>query len=248
MILMQSEQDAERILALGSPKDRVHVTGNLKFDLLLLGDDSRRKEIRGRLNLPGSDILFVAGSTHKGEDEIIVECYHALKKEYPDLRLLIAPRHIERAQDIEQFIIKQGCKTERFSSLSQRPPDIIFILDTIGNLKTVYSAADMVFVGGSLVKKGGQNPIEPASLGKPIITGRFTFNFHDVIRLFLKNNACIQAGSQEELYSAIESLLKNPELRKKLGDKARETVEKNSGSAQRAIGLILSMLMPGFKL
>lgn len=244
LMLMQSEQDAVRILTLGSPKDRVYVTGNLKFDLLLLGADSGRKEIRSRLKLQESDILLVAGSTHKGEDEIILECYSGLKKEYQGLRLLIAPRHVERAQDIEQFIIRCGFKPEKFSALSSKfraqNSEPVFILDTVGNLKTIYAAADIVFVGGSLVKKGGQNPIEPASLGRPVIVGKFTFNFQDVVKSFLENHACMQVETKEELYSAIRLLLEDPEERRRLGANARETIEKNSGSSQRTIELILS--------
>ena len=244
LILMQSEQDAARILSLGAPKHKTFVTGNLKFDLSLLGFTSKRREIREQLKLKEEDILLVAGSTHKGEDEQIIECFSKLKKDHPGLKLLIAPRHIERIQEIEQLVSKRNLTTIRYSGLEPRALTLepIFLLDTIGNLRTVYSAADIVFVGGSLVKKGGQNPIEPASLARPVIFGRFTFNFQDVVRSFLENRAAIQVDNKDELYSALRLLLDDPKERKRLGANARETVDKNSGSSQRAIDLISSVV------
>ncbi|MBU4148795.1 MAG: 3-deoxy-D-manno-octulosonic acid transferase, partial [Candidatus Omnitrophica bacterium] len=267
LILMQSEQDAARILSLGAPKEKVRVTGNLKFDLSLLGSMAGRKELRGKLGLQDSDILLVAGSTHRGEDELILESYSRLIKEYRNLRFLIAPRHVERTQEIEQLLIKHGFKPARFSSLqplahAPYPNEVsgsgfspcpvpersewfgvqpVFILDTIGNLKTIYTAADIVFIGGSLVKKGGQNPIEPASLGRAVVIGKFTFNFQDVVKSFLEDQACIQVGDKEELCSAIRLLIIDPQERKRLGLNAKAVVENNSGSSQRTIELIKSL-------
>lgn len=246
LILMQSEQDAVRILTLGAPKEKVFVTGNLKFDLPILDFENKRQEIRQKLNLNEQDILLVAGSTHKGEEKEIIGCFMRLKKEYNNLKLLIAPRHIERASEIEGILAMHGLKHTRISHINTNPEprttnhEYTFLLDTIGDLRNMYSAADIVFVGGSLVRKGGQNPIEPASLAKPIIFGKFTFNFQDVVKTFLENAAAIQVENKEELYSAIRFLLDNPKERKKLGVNARDTITKNSGSSQRTIGLILN--------
>jgi 3-deoxy-D-manno-octulosonic-acid transferase len=247
LILMQSDQDAVRILTLGAPKDKVFVTGNLKFDLSLLGSTNKRREIRGKLGIKEEDILLIAGSTHRGEEEQVLDCFSRLKNEYKNLRLLIAPRHIERTKELEQLIVKRGFNPIRFSEIMDYQLPVtsyqlrISILDTIGDLKTMYSASDIVFVGGSLVKKGGQNPIEPASLAKPIIIGKFTFNFQDVIKSFLENGAAIQVENKDELYSAIRLLIDSPKERKKIGINARDTVDKNSGSSQRTIDLILSL-------
>ena len=125
----------------------------------------------------------------------------------------------------------------QLSAFSQEP---VFILDTIGELRSMYSASDIVFVGGSLVKKGGQNPIEPASLSKPIIFGRHTFNFQDVTKIFLENEAGIEVENKEEFYSAVRFLMDNPRDRKKLGINAKDAINKNSGSSQRTLDLILS--------
>ncbi len=244
LILMQSGQDAKRIIALGAQKEKVFVTGNLKFDIPLLNFDTKRTELRKKLNLKDEEVLLIAGSTHRGEEGDIVYCFSRLKKEYKNLRLLIAPRHIERAEEIEKLMLRYNFLTVRISILNLKPKtlnqDAVFILDIIGELRSMYSASDIVFVGGSLIKKGGQNPIEPASLGKPIIFGRYTFNFHDVIKIFLEDGSGIEVDDKEGLYSAIRFLLNNPEDRKRLGINAKDTINKNSGSSQRTIDLILS--------
>src|SRR3990167_3435185 len=267
---MQSDQDAERIIALGALKERVSVTGNLKFDIPLIDSGAKRIELRKKMNINENEVLIAAGSTHRGEEEILADCFSNLKKDYPGLRLLIAPRHIERVEEIERFLSKTGFKSIRVSHLftnhapyenlrfrtghelrtmTEGNPErsrgtndeqSIFLLDTIGELKSMYSAADIVFVGGSLVKKGGQNPIEPASFGKPIIFGKYTFNFHDVIKIFLENDSGIEVDDKEGLYSAVRFLLNNPEERKRLGINAKDTINKNSGSSQKTIDLILS--------
>ncbi|MFA4991670.1 MAG: 3-deoxy-D-manno-octulosonic acid transferase, partial [Candidatus Omnitrophota bacterium] len=241
LILTQSDRDAVRFLSLGAAKEKVSVTGNLKFDLPLLGIENKRQEIRSKLDVKDDEILFMAGSTHRGEEGIIIDCFAGLKKEYPGLRLFIAPRHVERAAEVESLLSGKGFEPEKVSSVSSPSARAVFLLDTVGELRAMYSAADIVFVGGSLIKKGGQNPIEPAILGRPVIFGKFTFNFHDVVRLFLKNEAAIQVDNKEELYSAVRFLLDNPKERKKLGINARDTISKNTGSSQRTIEGILSL-------
>ena len=250
LIVMQSEKDKDRILDLGAPKDKVFATGNLKFDLAIVDASSERHEIREKLNIPKEDILLVAGSTHRGEEEQILNCFSKLKNSYKNLRLLIAPRHIERTGEIEGLLNKLNFTPVKVSSLDankastslERDSSQVLILDAIGDLKNMYSASDIVFVGGSLVKKGGQNPIEPAVFSKPIIIGKFTFNFQDVVRSFLEDNSCIQVGDEEGLCSAITSLLDNPNERKKLGARAKDTVDKNSGSSLNTLKLIQQIL------
>jgi 3-deoxy-D-manno-octulosonic-acid transferase len=247
LILMQSDQDAVRIITLGASKEKVFVTGNLKFDIQLLNFDSKRIELRKRLNLKDEEVLLIAGSTHRGEEGDIVHGFSRLKKEYKNLRLLIAPRHIERTEEVEKFLSKTGFRSIRISNLftnderrTTSDEQSVFLLDTIGDLRSMYAASDIVFVGGSLVKKGGQNPIEPASLAKPIIFGRYTFNFQDVVKIFLENDAAIEVKDKEGLYSALRFLLDKPEERKRLGINAKDIINKNSGSSQRTIDLIRS--------
>ena len=245
LMLMQSGQDAAKMLELGAPKENIFVTGNLKFDLSLSDSVTKNREVREKLGIRDEDILFTAGSTNKGEEEQLVDCFSRLKKDYRGLRFLIAPRHIERTQEIQQLIDRKGFKSARYSQIKDLhlTHEDILILDTIGDLKVIYSGSDIVFVGGSLIeKRGGQNPIEPASLAKPIIMGRFMANYQDVVRAFLENHAAIQVEDRDGLYSALKLLLDNPGERRNLGMNAREIVDRNSGSSQRTISLILSHL------
>lgn len=245
LCLMQTEKDRMRILALGAPKDKVFVTGNLKFDMSMLDPADKRRKIREHLKIRDEDVLLVAGSTSRGEEEEIISCFSELKKDYNSLKLLIAPRHIERTEEVERLLLRSGFKSIRYSSLSLEPRasslKSVFILDTMGELKSIYTSSDIVFVGGSLIKKrGGQNPIEPASLSKPVIFGKFMANYRDVAKSFVENGAAIQAGNRNELYSAIKLLLDKPSERKKMGLNAKACVEQNSGSTQRILDLILS--------
>lgn len=244
LLLMQSESDAKRIMELGASRDKVFVTGNLKFDLGLKGLEERREVLRKKLGLEGNEILLIAGSTSKGEESAILDSFNKLIKEYKNLRLLIAPRHIERAREIEKLISKDGLNPQRISSMATYPQATnlkpVFILDTIGELREMYSASDIVFVGGSLIKRGGQNPIEPAGLAKPVIFGKYTYNFQDVIRMLLENNAGIEVQDRRGLCKAIKSLIDDPEKRNKMGSSAKFIVDKNSGSCQRVVSQILS--------
>lgn len=243
LILMQSDQDAERIIALGAHKEKVSVTGNIKFDIPLEDCGSKRAELRNKLNLGEKEIFIVAGSTHRGEEDDIIDCFAKLKKEYNNIRLLVAPRHIERAQEIENLLSKYGFKSTKVSLLNLQPAICnlkpVLILDTMGELKSMYCASDIVFVGKSLVRKGGQNPIEPASLGRPVIFGKHMFNFQDAARILLENNAAIDVRDKDGLYSVLKLLIDNPEERKKLGANARQAIDKKSGAAQKTISMIL---------
>ncbi|MDP8229633.1 MAG: 3-deoxy-D-manno-octulosonic acid transferase [Candidatus Gorgyraea atricola] len=254
LILMQSDEDAARVLDLGAPKERIFTVGNLKFDLLLLGPGNRRHEIRDKLGIAKEEILLVAGSTHKGEEDIILDCFLRLKEDHKNIKLLLAPRHVERTQEIENLLAKFGLESRKYSRDKgphtkiedfvrgrQGTRDKVLVLDVIGELKSIYSAADIVFIGGSLVKKGGQNPIEPAALSRPVIFGKYMFNFRDAAKSFLENKGAIQIQDKDELYSSIKLLLDDPAEKKRLGANAKHTVDKNSGSSQRTIDLILPL-------
>ncbi|MBI4982578.1 MAG: 3-deoxy-D-manno-octulosonic acid transferase [Candidatus Omnitrophica bacterium] len=198
----QTQVDVDRLMTIGAEVDKIKVTGNMKFDL------SRREysekdcnNFKEKLAITVKEKLLVAGSTHPGEEKIILEAYKSLLEDLPGLRLLIAPRHPERAQEVSVLIKDSGFEPLRTSLLNpsnpsnSRNPTTIFVLDTIGELLNYYAIADIVFVGGSLIKKGGHNILEPASLAKPIIFGQYMFNFRDTAKLFLKNSAAIQVNN-----------------------------------------------------
>ena len=244
LVLAQSNKDRERFINLGMEEKKVFVTGNMKFDVEYKDRGVNLDNLRGLLK--EKDKLLVAGSIHRGEEKVIVFVYKELFRLFPHWKLLIAPRYLERVGEIERLIKRIGFSPVRISSLIyQSPTDYqnpIFILDTIGQLRDFYALADIVFVGGSLIKKGGHNIIEPALFSKPIISGRYFFNFSDIFKKFLENNALIICKNKEELKRAIEKLIKNPEEREKMGMRAKEVMEREKGVVEKNLKHIISFL------
>jgi len=250
---MQTKEDSQRIISLGAPREKVGITGNMKFDSEVPGDRYKKSD----LGLKEENILFVAASTHPGEEEIILEIYKQIDRK--NLRLLIAPRHIERIPQIEKLVQKQELVTQRLSdffislSADETMPardrerlfsdttlssSTILLLDTIGELSSLFGIADIVFVGGSLVKRGGHNILEPAFFGKPILFGRYMFNFQEVAALFLQGKGAIVVDNAQELKEAICNLLDNRGRREELGKRARQILEENRGATERNMEVI----------
>jgi 3-deoxy-D-manno-octulosonic-acid transferase len=240
---VQSELDALRLESLGVDKTRIQVTGNVKFDLRL---DSCLESVvltcRAKLWLGAFDKLLVCGSTHPAEEGSIFSAYQELLLVFPKLKLLIAPRHPERARQICGLAADKGFMPVLISSISGACPTCInnpvFILDTIGELFNYYCAADVVFVGGSLVKKGGHNILEPASLKKPVIFGPYMFNFRDISELFRKNQAALMVGNSQELADKVQEILSSSLLAQRLGQRAYELILKNRGATNKNIQII----------
>lgn len=242
---MQTKTDALRINSLGAPEEKVVVNGNVKFDILAQDTTFQTPGLEAFLDSHGQEQFFVAGSTHRGEEKLVIQVYKEIRDEFPQLRLLLAPRHIERAEEVERLVTKYGFASLRASQVqscnSKDTP--ILILDTIGELKAVYARAEIVFIGGSLVKKGGHNILEPAIWGKAVLFGPYTFNFKDVIKPFLEHNAALKVKDREQLKDALRTLLNNPNQREAMGLRAKETVEKNRGATERNIQLIKEILL-----
>ncbi len=240
LFCMQTERDAERLISLGAEGQKVKVTGNMKFDLIHL---SLKFDASG-LQLRSQEQLLVCGSTHPSEEEIILKAYKKITGQNSCLRLLIGPRHPERAGVIEKIAIRYGFDSLRVSQLNQqtnKPTNrpTIFILDTVGELLSFYAIADIVFVGGSLVKKGGHNILEPASLEKPILFGPHMFNFRDIADLFLNNKAAIMVHTQEELELNLARLLNNNKEALEMARRARGLVLENRGATKRNLEYII---------
>lgn len=216
LFCMQSEIDKERVIAIGAPAERVKVTGNMKFDIV-----EHQSTIAPERQLEG--IRLVAGSTHKGEEEILISVYKELTKEFKNLKLLIAPRHINRIPEIKK--------------LTKDVPGI-FLIDTVGHLKDYYAIADIVFIGGSLVPHGGQNPLEAAYFSKPVIFGPFMFNFTDISQALLKKGAAIQIEDAKGLKAAVEDLINSPARRNEMGIAAKLIIKENKGASARNAELI----------
>jgi 3-deoxy-D-manno-octulosonic-acid transferase len=232
----QTEVDAARLRKLGVAPSRIKVSGNMKFDQLTVPLQAAGH--REKLGLSLDDKLFIAGSTHQGEEEIILSAYRMLLNNFPTLKLLIAPRHPERADALASLIKGSGFEAAKISILGPRTrepanPRTVFILDTVGELANFYTAADVVFIGGSLIKKGGHNILEPASLGKPVIFGPHMFNFRDIAEMFLKNNAALMAKDENGLVSAVTRLLKDNFLASQLRVNAAGIIALNRGATPK---------------
>lgn len=240
---MQSDADAERIVAIGAPAGRVRVTGNMKFDAA--ADAKTGRPDAAAWLRPGEE-LFVAGSTHEGEEKAVLDAYKALAGKFPALRLLIAPRHITRVADVEKAVRDAGFEPVRLSTFqpgtSSMEPGTIFILDTIGQLNGIYSLATLVFIGGSLVKHGGQNPIEPALFEKPIVFGPHMFNFKMIAASFLKNGGAVQVDDAAGLLEECRRLLRDEDARRTVGANAKKTVVENRGATGKNIEVIAELM------
>ncbi|MBU4376331.1 MAG: 3-deoxy-D-manno-octulosonic acid transferase [Candidatus Omnitrophica bacterium] len=254
LFAMRAKDDAARIIELGAPSDRVKVTGNMKFDMIYKVSDTAARSFfpieKSDLWLPHQAKLIIAGSTHRGEDQKILGAFKSLKGDFPDARLLIAPRHIERVNEIAALISKFDFTPVRMSEIiSGRDAhfldDCVFLLDSIGNLKVLYQIAAIVIMGGSLVPQGGHNFVEPAAYAKPIITGPFVDNFKDMAELFLNERALLVADDEEELAKYLRELLFDEHKRKIMGENARKVVMDNVGSTERNALLIMDLVYHG---
>jgi 3-deoxy-D-manno-octulosonic-acid transferase len=232
---MQSALDAERIIALGAPKARVIVAGNVKFDNVPASVAVDPREFGCEKDF----LLLVGGSTHAGEEEILVDIWQGLRAEYPLLRLILAPRHPERAASVADLVRKAGFKPVFFSNIRGiLKPDEVMIVDTIGHLIEFYSLASVVFVGKSLTARGGHNIVEPAQFARPVLIGPYMQNFRDITAAFLAEKAVVQVEGAVGLKAAVRALLDGPELRRDLGLRARQVVRRNQGATRRVIDLV----------
>ncbi|MFA5038247.1 MAG: 3-deoxy-D-manno-octulosonic acid transferase [Candidatus Omnitrophota bacterium] len=236
LFCMQSEESARRIRRLAIPQDRIRVTGNIKFDLQ---DDFIEPAFFPKFkDLIGGQILWVCGSTHDNEEEAVLALYKSLRKDFTNLRLVIAPRHLERLDKIRRLIRVNGLEAAFLSKLNSFSSAQVALLDTMGDLSAVYSLADVVFIGGSLVKKGGHNPIEPAVFGKPVLFGPFMDNFREIRDIFIKEKAAIEVEHSQGLEYEMRRLLASPAERKALGERGRQILSGHRGATERTISEI----------
>jgi 3-deoxy-D-manno-octulosonic-acid transferase len=249
LALMQTEMDAERIRALGLARERVFVSGNVKFDASPdAGGHRLTDELRERFHFNDRAPLIVAASTHAPEERIILEAFKQLRSTPGNkkVRLLLAPRHPERFPEVASLLESSGLVwSRRNDSSSQRDIDCdVVLLDSIGELRSVYPLADIVFVGGSLTPKGGHNILEPAAVGACTVTGAHTFNFTAIVRDFLEADALVQLPVVSEmdapatLATTFEELLLNDERRRAIGERALGVLEQNRGATERTIKLL----------
>ena len=243
LFLTQSPQDARRYAALGAAKDRLVVTGNLKWDWKVAAatNGSQPEQLRALLGLKPGNSLWTAGSTHAGEEGILFRVCARIKEQHPGLRLLVAPRHPERVPEVEQEAARAGLKTLRRSRLSgsrRWEADTVILLDTVGELAGFYRISDLVFVGGSLIPHGGHNLVEPAGLSRPILTGPHLQNFQAISESLRQAKGVIVVQTEQDLEQAVTRLLRDPAQARELGVRAHAVFQQNQGAVKRTADLI----------
>jgi 3-deoxy-D-manno-octulosonic-acid transferase len=242
--LMQSDLDKDRLLEIGLSEDSVKTVGNIKFDRDWMPMDNREREKwLDTLNLSPEDMLWVAGSTHRGEEDVILDVFLRLRRSFPALRLIIAPREIDRAGEVEKLASGKGLSAVLRKDLPRkRKPFDVLILDTLGELERIYGISQVSFVGGSLEPIGGHNLLEPASFGKPVLFGPHTHNFVQMSQLIIEAGGGRRVVDGEALFETMKEILSDPKIRDRLSQRAREFVEMNKGALGRVMEYIENYL------
>jgi 3-deoxy-D-manno-octulosonic-acid transferase len=247
-LCMQSEADLERILAIGAPAERSLVVGNLKYDIpCSLVEEYERQQLRTHYRIPEELAVLTAGSTHPGEEELVLEAYRGLLEQLPGLLLVLVPRHPERSVEVDALIHQVGLHSIRRSLLNQQPAECsagsVLLVDTIGELMQLYALSDLVFVGGSLVPTGGHNLLEPASRGVPMLFGPYMNNFQEITALTLDYGAGVQVADQQGLQDAAIEFLATPELRQVVGTNGLKLLRDSGGAVERHLDILQDVLM-----
>ena len=241
LIAAQSQADAERFIRLGAESERVEVTGSIKFDIRLPASLNEQAEVTRRLW--GNRPVWVAASTHEGEDEQLLHAHGVIRQQLPGCLLVLVPRHPERFERVAALCEKRGFSLARRSKQQACYGETaVFLGDTMGELPIFLAAADVAFVGGSLVPHGGHNILEPAALGVPVLFGPHMFNFAAISQLLLEKQAAVQVQTSDELADAIVRWLTDASERSRIGENGRRVVEENRGALDRLAALIAARL------
>ncbi|MBV8852993.1 MAG: 3-deoxy-D-manno-octulosonic acid transferase, partial [Sinobacteraceae bacterium] len=245
IIAAQGAEDAERFRSLGADPERTHVTGNLKFDVAVpaaVGAQAARLREQYVLGRPA----WVAGSTHTGEDEQVLEAHRIVRATHPRALLILAPRHPARFAEVADRLQRSGVSFVRRSHVTDDVPHQgmagaeVLLLDSLGELLDFYAAADVAFVGGSLVPIGGHNLLEPAALGLPVLTGPYNSNSAEITRLLTEQGAAQIVRDSRQLGERVAALLSDPEQRARIGERGKAAVQSNRG----ALGNLLALIEP----
>jgi 3-deoxy-D-manno-octulosonic-acid transferase len=252
---MRSDEDARRIIALGAPAERVVVTGNLKNDAP--ADPAGAADLwRRLLGLPAGQRVWIAGSTHRGEEEAVLAAHAAATAEHPGLLLVLAPRHPERVPEVVSLIESRGSRVVRRSELSAarsdaaarpgqpRLPPHVIVVDTVGELAQMYTLADVVFVGGSLVPRGGHNVLEPALRRKPVLVGPHTDNFREAAGLLVASGGAVVVHDAASLGLELRRLLADGGLAARRGEAGFESLSAHHGAVRQTLDLVERFLVP----
>ncbi|HLA79043.1 MAG TPA: 3-deoxy-D-manno-octulosonic acid transferase [Vicinamibacteria bacterium] len=243
LFLMQGSAHAERARAIGAPPDRVRVAGNLKFDAI--GEQAAPAAL-ARLLAPAMEPgpLLVAGSTMPGEEVMVLTAFRQVRARFPQARLILVPRHPERFAEAEGLVQIAGLSCVRRTTLAVEPWSVgdVLLLDTMGELASIYPAAEVVFVGGSLVPSGGHNVLEPAAAGKAVVVGPHMENFQEIADQFRSAGALVQVAGPERLAEALLELLADPARRREVGERARSLLLESRGAVGRTVEALAELL------
>ncbi|WP_213716148.1 lipid IV(A) 3-deoxy-D-manno-octulosonic acid transferase [Cedecea lapagei] len=244
LIAAQNEEDGERFISLGAKRSQLTVTGSLKFDISVTPQLAARAVTLRRQWAPHRPV-WIATSTHEGEESIIVQAHQSLLKQFPNLLLILVPRHPERFPDAINLVRNAGLSyITRSSGEVPSSSTQIVIGDTMGELMLLYGIADLAFVGGSLVERGGHNPLEPAAHAIPVLMGPHTFNFKDICARLSQADGLITVTDEQSLVKEIASLLTDEDYRNFYGRHAVEVLYQNQGALQRLLQLLEPYLPP----
>ena len=241
LFLMQTMEDQTRIIEIGAEPDKTRVVGNLKFDQTLPSfNQEAMANLAKSIGLQGKEAILIAGSTHPGEEEILLSLFKELRKIHSHLILILAPRHLVRLEEVERNLEKESISWVRRTSLAvdqdhqkQKEPPEVMLLDTMGELMSLYSLGTLVFVGGSLVPIGGHNPLEPLFFKKCVLFGPYMFHFSEISRRLVEEGGAIQANGKEDLATHMKRLLKNDRTRRDIGERGYQFLQRHQGATER---------------
>jgi 3-deoxy-D-manno-octulosonic-acid transferase len=254
-ISVQTEEYANKLEQLGVDGEKIQITGSIKFDHVETSRQNPKTiHLKELFGIQNHETVLIAGSTQAPEEEYILQTYQALKSEFPDLRLIIVPRHKERFEQVAELINSNLLPLIRRSKISQTDKVVsdsakvspVLLLDTLGELSACWGLADIAFVGGSLGSRGGQNMIEPSGYGAAVLFGPNTKNFRDVVELLLQKNAAKVVLNKDELTEVVHNFLSNPEDAVALGERAKKAVLSQKGATAKTVESILTMLPEPF--
>lgn len=235
LALMQTEEDAQRIKSLGMAPERVRVTGNLKYDLPAPPADT--DSFPASLGIRPEETVFIAGSTMEGEEEIVLDAFQSMAESCQEPLLVLAPRHPQRFDQVAELLSRRGIPyCRRSEQQAQDAPDRrVILLDTLGELSRLYGRGRIVFVGGSLVDRGGHNILEPAVHGRPVLFGPHMDNFQDIADRMIRGGGGFQVDGAADLARIMKRLLSDESFYQRAGAAAREVVEANRGALERTL-------------
>jgi 3-deoxy-D-manno-octulosonic-acid transferase len=238
ILATHAKEDGERFMKLGMPAEKIVVTGSIKFEIQIPSSTIEQAEVIRRA-LGNHRPIWIAASTHEGEDGQILDAHKLVLAQIPNALLVLVPRHPERFDNVFELVKKQSLTVVRRSSQLHCSADTqVYLGDTMGELLLLFAATDVAFVGGSLVPRGGHNLLEPAALGRACITGHSNFNFAEISKIMLQSQAAVQVENSTALAQAVIDLLHNSEQRAKMGEQGLKVIEQNRGALAKHIALL----------